>query len=314
MEKTPLVSIIVAVYKAEEYLDFCVDSITAQTYNNLEIILVDDGSPDRSGEVAENLAASDHRIRVIHKTNGGAGSAWNVGVKEAKGDYITTIDGDDFVHPDMIRRQLELLEEYQAEIVVTRHQEVNNRFFPKEQLYQCSERLEQKEAVKKLIEDREIQSFFWGKLYKTSLIKDVYFPEEYTYEDTAAIAGIFLKTPYVVYSPSVYYYYFQNPNSVLHSRDLNLNLQQLMAYERQMAEIVAVYPEYQMWLESRHLKLEMSTWRYYYTEYRNQEKYRQQMSVMKTDMMQRYHRIVKKTQYLSLKDRLRYFRCIIEKL
>ena len=101
MEK-PLISVIVPVYKVEQYLDRCVQSIVSQTYENLEIILVDDGSPDRCGELCDGWAEKDSRIRVIHKENGGAASARNMGVDQCRGAYITFVDSDDYLKPKMI--------------------------------------------------------------------------------------------------------------------------------------------------------------------------------------------------------------------
>ena len=101
MEK--LVSVIVAVYNIEEYLPRCVDSILAQTYRNLEIILVDDGSKDQSGSICDSYAEKDRRIKVIHKKNGGLSDARNAGMDAATGEYIGFVDGDDWIEPDMYR-------------------------------------------------------------------------------------------------------------------------------------------------------------------------------------------------------------------
>ena len=101
MENLPLISIIVPVYKVEAYLDQCIRSISGQTYQNLEIILVEDGSPDKCGQICDQWAKKDSRIRVIHKENGGAGLARNVGMESAKGDLIGFIDSDDYIEPHM---------------------------------------------------------------------------------------------------------------------------------------------------------------------------------------------------------------------
>lgn len=98
----PLISIIVPVYKVEQFIHECVDSIIDQTYNHLEIILVNDGSPDRCGEICEEYAKQDHRIVVIHKENGGLSSARNAGLDICKGEYIAFIDSDDVIHPQFV--------------------------------------------------------------------------------------------------------------------------------------------------------------------------------------------------------------------
>lgn len=105
MEKnSKLLSVIVPVYKAENYLHRCVDSILAQTWSNLEVILVDDGSPDDSGKICDEYSAQDERVRVIHKPNGGVSSARNAGIDAAKGEYIAFVDSDDYIAPDMYEK------------------------------------------------------------------------------------------------------------------------------------------------------------------------------------------------------------------
>ena len=101
-----IISVIVPVYKAEKYLEKCLDSIVGQTYKDLEIILVDDGSPDSSGRICDKYAENDNRIKVIHKKNGGDSSARNAGFKEATGKYITTIDSDDWIELDAYEKML----------------------------------------------------------------------------------------------------------------------------------------------------------------------------------------------------------------
>lgn len=105
----PLISVIVPVYKVEQYLDRCVNSIVTQSYENLEIILVDDGSPDNCGSLCDAWAAKDDRIRVIHKENGGAASARNIGVDQCRGAYVTFVDSDDYLEPEMIERLYEAI-------------------------------------------------------------------------------------------------------------------------------------------------------------------------------------------------------------
>ncbi len=114
----PTISVIVPVYKAEKYIESCVRSILAQTYGDFELILVEDGSPDRSGEICDALAATDTRIRVIHKENGGAATARNAGLDVAKGDFIAFIDGDDCVHPQYLEFLLALQQKTDADFAM----------------------------------------------------------------------------------------------------------------------------------------------------------------------------------------------------
>ena len=107
MMNTIKVSIIVPVYRCEKWIGQCVESILTQTYNNIELILIDDGSPDSSGEICDHYADQDHRIIVFHKENGGANSARYYGLKRAKGQYVMFVDGDDWINPDTIEKCVE---------------------------------------------------------------------------------------------------------------------------------------------------------------------------------------------------------------
>ena len=106
MTDLPLISVVVPVYRVEKYLDHCIRSIVEQTYSNLEILLVDDGSPDGSGEICDRWARKDARIRVIHKQNAGAGAARNTALDTAGGDIIAFVDSDDYLHPNMLSHQI----------------------------------------------------------------------------------------------------------------------------------------------------------------------------------------------------------------
>ena len=113
----PLVSIIVPCYKVEQYLPVCIESVLGQTYDNWELILVDDGSPDRSGEICDQYAAKDKRINVIHKPNGGLSSARNAGLDMMNGEYVTFLDSDDFWHKDYLRVMMKHIDDEKADIV-----------------------------------------------------------------------------------------------------------------------------------------------------------------------------------------------------
>ncbi len=114
----PLISVIVPVYRTEKFLNRCVDSILAQTYQELEILLIDDGSPDRCAEICDAYAQKDPRIKVLHKTNAGVSAARNSGLDLATGDYITFVDSDDYVEPDMYRAMMDVARQYNCDVVM----------------------------------------------------------------------------------------------------------------------------------------------------------------------------------------------------
>lgn len=164
------ISVIVAIYKSENFLDKLIESILNQTYKNLEIILVDDGSPDNSGKICDEWAAKDNRIKVIHKANGGACEARNIGIEATTGDYISIIDGDDWLASDYIEYLLNIILETNSDMAMT-----DNIFTTRD-----LEQIKYKDSINKITPEEAAVSIIypkipigpWNKLYKTNLIKD----------------------------------------------------------------------------------------------------------------------------------------------
>ena len=185
----PLISVIVPVYNVENYLDKSIGSILAQTYQNLELILVDDGSKDASGAMCDAWRAKDARIRVIHQANGGQALARNHGIDEAAGAYLAFIDSDDWIAPDYLETLYRLLQEHRAEISICDKQmiyESGGQAKSSEEEDQIRD-YTNREALKALFYQREIDNSPWGKLYRASLFNGVRFPEGKIYEDLGTI-------------------------------------------------------------------------------------------------------------------------------
>lgn len=167
-----LVSVIIPAYNIEDYIGRCLDSVISQTYKNLEIIVVDDGSRDHTGEILDNYAKKDRRIKVIHKENGGVSSARNKGIKAAEGDYIGFIDGDDLIEPEMYKTLVDLLEEENADISHCGYQMV----FPDRIDYYHNTGKKKiqttEEGLKDLLSGEMIEPGLVNKLYKKELIKN----------------------------------------------------------------------------------------------------------------------------------------------
>lgn len=167
-----LVSVIIPAYNIEDYIGRCLDSIISQTYKNLEIIVVDDGSRDHTGEILDNYAKKDRRIKVIHKENGGVSSARNKGIEVAEGDYIGFIDGDDLIEPEMYKILVDLLEEENADIAHCGYQMV----FPDRIDYYHNTGKKKiqttEEGLKDLLSGEMIEPGLVNKLYKKELIKN----------------------------------------------------------------------------------------------------------------------------------------------
>lgn len=217
-ETLPLISIIVPVYNVEGYLDRCLQSICGQTYTNLEIILVDDGSTDSSGDVCDKFAQSDFRIKVIHQSNGGQSAARNKGLSIATGEYIGFVDGDDWIDPDMYEFLYCLLEENNADISVSSHYKER----PKKTIVKYSSGelsvFTRNEAIRALVEDKQIRNYVWDKLYKRKLFENIRFPLNRVFEDIAVSYQVFYNADKVVMKGVPKYHYIVRDGSAMQSK------------------------------------------------------------------------------------------------
>lgn len=229
-----LISVIVPIYNVESYLERCIDSIIFQTYKNIEIILVDDGSPDRCGEICDLYAAKESRIKVIHKENGGLSDARNIGVKEAIGEYITFIDSDDFVAPEYIEYLYELLKSNNADISSCCMYETNKDVFEvcsKKQIPDLSV-LNGVDACKELLGYLHlILVTACGKLYKSQIVKKYPFPKGRKHEDEATTCKYYYESDRVAIGNKCVYAYYNNPNSIMRSQTDVLNVDAIWAFE-----------------------------------------------------------------------------------
>ena len=182
--QTEVISVAVAVYNSDAFLERAIESILNQTYRNLEVILVDDGSTDGCPEICDRYAAQDSRVRVIHKKNGGLFSSRNVGIEQASGTYLAFVDGDDWLEPDMYEKMLSCLKEQEADLAVCQYR----RIYKDGTVDRSTGRLvvmEGQEILEKYLEEEEslpIQNAAWNKLYKRSILGDLTFPPRW-YED-----------------------------------------------------------------------------------------------------------------------------------
>ncbi len=209
MEK-PLISIIVPVYNILEYLPRCVKSLRAQTYQNIEILLVDDGSTDGTGRLCEELAKEDERIKVFHKENGGSSSARNLGISRAKGAYLGFVDSDDYVEPDMYQRLYEGIVKYEVPIAQIGRNEMDEKgnvlpdicIPPKSAV--C---IPGKEFLRELLMHRGDCSFC-TKLFQRDLLEDMKFPEGVLNEDFYLLIHLLPKIERLLSLPEYAYHVF----------------------------------------------------------------------------------------------------------
>lgn len=215
-----LISVIVPVYNIENYVNRCVESIVNQTYKNLEIILVDDGSSDKSACICDEWKARDTRIKVIHKRNGGLSDARNAGIKSANGIYYSFVDGDDMLDSQMIEKLYDALIMGNADISMCRMEKIeqSKRYVTRNFIDNSINRIELDgvEAIGLLLREK-IDCSACLKLYKKEMFSDLEFPYGKTNEDFAVMYKLFYKTKKIIYISDILYYYFFRENSITSS-------------------------------------------------------------------------------------------------
>lgn len=211
-----LVSIIIPIYNVKPYLKRCIDSVLQQTYENLEVILVDDGSTDGCAEICDDYEAEDRRVRVIHKVNGGLSDARNYGMEAASGEYIFFLDSDDWIRADCIKILLTYAREKSADVAITDYMVIQEGKRKKisEKPVNRAIVFEKEEAMESLLYQRQFTTSAWGKLYKIAVIKEKRFPVGKLFEDVETVFMIIESAARVVMVDAVLYYYFKRNDSI----------------------------------------------------------------------------------------------------
>ena len=229
-----MISVIVPIYKVEKYLRECIDSIIEQTYRDLDIILVDDGSPDQCGKLCDDYASKDNRIRVIHKENGGLSDARKAGIDIAEGEYLIFVDSDDYIHPQMIERLYNTMLTQRADIVVCGFREVDEEGQQlKDDKISDVDILcyEGPDIMDQLQQKNLITVVAWNKLYSASLFENIRYPKGHVHEDEFIIHRILGKCKKTVYIPDLLYYYRKRPASIMADIDIVKINDVIAAYE-----------------------------------------------------------------------------------
>lgn len=211
MSENPLVSVIVPIYKVENYLRECVDSIISQSYKNLEIILVDDGSPDKCPEICDEYALKDNRIQVIHKPNGGLSDARNAGIEIAKGEYLSFVDSDDVIHSQMIEVLMKpLIEDKGLKMSACQFLDFDDgKEFDKNQELKQVEIIDFREYFTK-----RLWTTAWGKVYEKSLFKNIKYPVGRLHEDEFTTYKVCYEAKKIAYTESELLFYRQREGSI----------------------------------------------------------------------------------------------------
>lgn len=250
------VSIIVPVYNVEPYIFECVDSLLGQTYPNLEIILVDDASPDNCPRICDEYALKDPRVKVIHKPNGGLSDARNAGIDAATGDFLMFVDSDDYIVPTMVEQLLSMTEKSGAEIASCGYTgELDKLSAETDGQFRV---VTAAEALKCILVEREITTSASTKLYATHLFADVRFPVGKIYEDYATIYKVIHKAGKVAYNQEMKYYYRPNPTGITGGKFYQKQMQYFEISDQVMAFVKAEYPKLEKYVHNRAERMAIS--------------------------------------------------------
>lgn len=241
--KEPLISVIVPVYKVEKYLKRCVKSIIDQTYGNLEIILVDDGSPDHCPAMCDDWTEKDSRIKVIHKNNGGLSDARNAGMKVANGELIGFVDSDDWIAPDMYQSLYEAMKADNSDIAACGVEMVWEDGTLSRMLTKTGSCvLNREEAMGALIEESWLKQPVWYKLYKADIIRNILFPVGKYHEDAFWSYQAIGAAARVSVTDHVGYYYWQRNESIMGEKYSIKRLDAIEALEQRQDYLESNFP------------------------------------------------------------------------
>lgn len=209
-----LISIVVPVYNVEEYLNTCVESILRQTYSNIEVILVDDGATDHSGQMCDYYMERDGRVKVIHKRNGGLSDARNEGIKQANGKYIMFIDSDDVVSSDLIEYLYNILKLNNVDIAICDpvHCYPNQEIIFEKETFNCVYKPE--DAITEMLYQKSFLVAAWGKLFRKEYFDEIDFPKGMLFEDSAVMYKLFDKAQKIIYGNAKLYGYMHREGSI----------------------------------------------------------------------------------------------------
>lgn len=240
-----LISVIVPIYNVEKYIHKCVKTIREQTYTNLEIFLVDDGSPDNCGEICDEYAKQDDRITVIHKKNGGLSDARNAAIDVMTGKYVTFVDSDDYLEPTMIEKLYNALCNANADMAICNYNYVteDGKFVNTHKNDGQVMVFNQKEALYELLDSKKYSNSAWGKLYRADHFSDVRYPFGKIFEDVPTTYKLFLKSEKIVYVQETLYNYLFNGKSISKQSFKPQRMDAVTFAEDMVSAVLKVHPE-----------------------------------------------------------------------
>lgn len=242
-QTNPAVSIIVPVYQTEEYLRRCLDSILAQTIDDFEVIVIDDGSTDGSPTICDEYASKDSRVCVIHQSNGGRSVARNAAVAHAKGEWIGFVDSDDWIEPDMYEALLEVADAKSAQIAVCGRVEEHPGAEPVRICYEGYSSLSPAEALDELVADKAVRSYLCDKLFARQLFKGIVFPLGRNYEDVATVYRLFDRASRIAFSNRCAYHYVFHGSNIVQDESLSNRVDYWLSARERYEALASKYPK-----------------------------------------------------------------------
>lgn len=239
----PLISVILPIYNVERYLPLCMESLRAQTYENLELVLIDDGSEDKCAELCDRYARQDKRVTFYHKQNGGVSDARNYGLEHARGEYITYVDPDDFVDLDYIEYLYHILRKYDAKMSICQHRIRYSAGTVKERGALGDEALSALDCLRRLLYHDVIDTSAWAKLYHRSLFRTVRYPVGRIFEDAAATYRLIKECDRIAVGYESKYNYVFHENSIVNSEFRPNKLDLIEVTDLMAEDIRKWYPE-----------------------------------------------------------------------
>ena len=303
-----MLSVIIPVYKVEKYLQTCIDSVVGQTYKDIEIILVDDGSPDGCGKICDEYALKDNRIKVVHKENGGLSDARNAGLEVAKGDYITFVDSDDYIHPKMYEFMMALFKG-DVSLVMCPFKNVkedeNDRC---DELYYDARVLYHDEIVSRMFSDEYAQFVVaWNKIYKKDLWGDMRYPVGRIHEDEFTTYKCLYKAAAVGYACDAMYYYRERGGSIMSSFNEKACLDNVDA----LMEKIDFFKDKGTTELGLCVSRSLETVIYYYDRARENDRI-QTADVIRSRFIQVWTDLCKNYKFDIKKERRLYFNCFVK--
>lgn len=223
-EKMKRISIIVPIYGVENYLNECIQSIVKQTYSDIEILLVDDGSPDQCGRICDEWAAKDKRIIVIHKENGGLSQTRNTALKRISGNYVVFIDSDDWVAPDYVEKLLKTIQDSDVKVAMCSSVSVwKDCSRPASHMPEQSKEFDAKSYSELFLTWLGAYSVVWNKMFKRELFDQVCFRENVLFEDMFFMGDILQRVQKIAYIPEQLYFYRMRKSSIINKDRIKLS-------------------------------------------------------------------------------------------